>query len=69
MARDASLNLRYHHVNNMAARKKPTLQIDNLTGKAQHRYLEKIFEIEGLDPYEIPKHSWSSNPDVTSEKR
>ena len=36
--------------------------VDRLLPEARARYVRKIFDIDGIDPYEIPERSWSSNP-------
>ena len=36
---------------------------DRLQPAEKSRYAQKLLSIDGNDPYEIPDHSWSKNPD------
>ena len=40
---------------------------DKLTAAARHRYFVKLIDIAGIDLYEIPKISWSINPNDLPE--
>ncbi|KAK7480023.1 hypothetical protein BaRGS_00028756 [Batillaria attramentaria] len=40
---------------------------DTLPPEAKQRYFEKIVDIDGVDPYDIPKRSWSADPEDLPE--
>ena len=41
--------------------------VDTLPPEPKQRYFQKILDIDGLDPYQIPKRSWSANVDDLPE--
>jgi hypothetical protein len=43
--------------------------VNTLQPSHKTRYSEKILDIDGVDPYEIPKRSWSTNRDDLPELR